>query len=85
MVKKLNNNVFRHQAYCINCVKQDQFCTECKQVVNTNSTTIDQNTIYCIIEKGELHEMKIMRSVKDSKTRTFKATAKSSATVTITQ
>lgn len=67
-----NNNVC--QAYCINCVKQDRYCSECKQLINNSSTTLDQNTIYCVIENGELHEMKIMNKKSPTKNSTVTIT-----------
>ena len=54
---KLNNNVYQHHAFCINCIKKDHICAECEFVL---AATLDQNSIYCVIEKGELHEMKIL-------------------------
>jgi hypothetical protein len=28
--EKLNNNIFEHHLYCINCIKQDHICSECE-------------------------------------------------------
>lgn len=72
LVEKFNNNVFQHHAYCINCIKQDHICVECEFILKA---TIDQNSIYCVIEKGELHEMKILnkKSVKEATVNTTTA------------
>ena len=70
---KINNNVYQHHAYCINCIKKDHICAECEFVL---SASRDQNSIYCVIEKGELHEMKILRKpVQESASATNKTTA----------
>lgn len=73
-----NNNVYQHHAYCINCIKKDHICAECEF---ERSAALDQNSIYCVIEKGELHEMKILRPASETKTSSPNKTSSQNRTV----
>lgn len=86
-VEKINYSPM-FEVYCINCLKQDQYCSECKQVINIGeSLRIDENTIYCVIEKGELHEMQNLNNKAVTELTTNKAlkTTTSSTTVTFSK